>query len=61
MLKWYERIIGKTGLEILLHKKKLASYVYNQGYGEGKTKIIRINMTDLKTNKDCVIEIKICE
>ena len=61
MKKWYKRMIKKTGLELLMHGKELAEYVNEQSYGEGKTKLIRFHMTDIITNKDCVIDIKICE
>lgn len=61
MKKWYKRIIGKTGLDLLLNRKALAKYLDEQSYGDGQTKIMRFFMTDMKTNKDCVVEIKICE
>lgn len=61
MKKWYKRMIKKIGLELLMHGKELAEYVNEQSYGEGKTKLIRFHMTDIITNKDCVIDIKICE
>lgn len=61
MKKWYKRMIKKIGLELLVHGKELAEYVNKQSYGEGKTKLIRFHMTDIITNKDCVIDIKICE
>ena len=61
MKKWYKRMIGKTGLDLLLNRKAFAKYLDEQSYGEGKTKIIRFYMIDIKTNKDCVMEIKICE
>ena len=38
MKKWYKRIIGKTGLDLLLNRKALAKYLDEQFYGEGKNK-----------------------
>lgn len=61
MKKWYKRIIRKTSLYLRLNANYLAEYVENQAYGEGQTKLIRFYMEDLRTGKDCVVEIKICE
>lgn len=61
MKKWYKRIIRKTSLYLRLNANYLTEYIENQAYGEGQTKIMRFHMEDLKTGKDCVVEIKICE